>query len=56
MLLNSFIFIYKHNIYALLLSLVEDGGEEDERLLQNGKDRGITHRIRTMFPRMHLCS
>uniref|UniRef100_A0A8C1JZG9 Dystrobrevin n=1 Tax=Cyprinus carpio TaxID=7962 RepID=A0A8C1JZG9_CYPCA len=35
---------------------LEDGGEEDERLLQNGKDRGITHRIRTMFPRMHLCS
>uniref|UniRef100_A0A671PN59 Dystrobrevin beta-like n=1 Tax=Sinocyclocheilus anshuiensis TaxID=1608454 RepID=A0A671PN59_9TELE len=35
---------------------LEDGGEEDERLLQNGKDRGITHHIRTTFPRMHLCS
>uniref|UniRef100_A0A672RB18 Dystrobrevin n=1 Tax=Sinocyclocheilus grahami TaxID=75366 RepID=A0A672RB18_SINGR len=38
------------------LNSVEDGGEEDERLLQNGKDRGITHHIRTTFPRMHLCS
>uniref|UniRef100_A0A8C2H2R8 Dystrobrevin n=1 Tax=Cyprinus carpio TaxID=7962 RepID=A0A8C2H2R8_CYPCA len=38
------------------LNSVEDGGEEDERLLQNGKDRGITLHIRTTLPRMHLCS
>ncbi|XP_043082951.1 dystrobrevin alpha-like isoform X3 [Puntigrus tetrazona] len=34
----------------------EDGGEEDERLLQNGKDRGMTLHMGTTLPKMHLCS
>lgn len=45
----------KYILYIfILLSLVEDAGEEEERL-QNGKDRGITLHIRTTLPRMLLC-